>query len=116
MPPYKRKTSGEIGFMQNKPAKPIFPAYFIPDLAHVVAMCDEKIPFINLAQTLSKHNVPHCGVQIETNAIAIILRIICFPKPTPRDNRPVIYLFTYSKSVLNNNQFMLYVIGLLSRY
>lgn len=26
------------------------PAYFIPELAHVVALCDERIPFTTLAQ------------------------------------------------------------------
>lgn len=30
------------------------PAYFIPELAHVVAMCDERIPFVTLAQEVRK--------------------------------------------------------------
>lgn len=30
------------------------PAYFISELAHVVAMCDERLPFVNLATEVSK--------------------------------------------------------------
>lgn len=29
------------------------PAYFIPELAHAVALCDERIPFVILAQEVS---------------------------------------------------------------
>lgn len=34
----------------SKQPKTVYPAYFIPELAHVVAMCDEKLPFVALAQ------------------------------------------------------------------
>lgn len=61
--------------------KPIYPAYFIPDLAHVVAFCDEKIPFLALANTLQRHKIPTSGVQVEKNATSLNLRILCFPKP-----------------------------------
>jgi len=64
-----------------KQQKTIFPAYFIPELAHVVAMCDEKIPFMNLAQTLSKHNIPHSGLQVEANATSLVLKILALPQP-----------------------------------
>lgn len=37
-----------VGTSQNRRAK--HPAYFIPELAHVVALCDERIPFVTLAQ------------------------------------------------------------------
>lgn len=36
------------GTPQNR--RPKLPAYFIPELAHVVAFCDERIPFVTLAQ------------------------------------------------------------------
>lgn len=29
------------------------PAYFLPELAHVVAAADERVPFVNLAQEVS---------------------------------------------------------------
>lgn len=93
VPPHKRKTSGEIGYPQTKQNKAIYPAYFIPDLAHIVAMCDEKIPFISLAQTLTKYNVPHCGIQVEPNAISLRLNIICFPKPMKPEVRNVCFYY-----------------------
>lgn len=31
------------------------PAYFIPELAHVVAMCDERLPYVSLAQEVIFH-------------------------------------------------------------
>lgn len=29
------------------------PAYFLPELAHVVAAADERVPFVNLAQEVA---------------------------------------------------------------
>jgi mediator of RNA polymerase II transcription subunit 14 len=48
--PGKRKTGSrqEQGSRRTK-----HPAYFIPELAHVVALCDERIPFVTLAQEVS---------------------------------------------------------------
>lgn len=48
--PQKRKAGGrqEPGSRRTK-----HPAYFIPELAHVVALCDERIPFVTLAQEVS---------------------------------------------------------------
>lgn len=43
----KRK-SGNRNDSASKRAK--HPAYFIPELAHVVAMCDERLPFVPLAE------------------------------------------------------------------
>jgi hypothetical protein len=50
--PPKRKAGGrqEPGSRRTK-----HPAYFIPELAHVVALCDERIPFVTLAQEVSRH-------------------------------------------------------------
>nr|NP_612041.2 mediator complex subunit 14, isoform A [Drosophila melanogaster]Q9W0P8.4 RecName: Full=Mediator of RNA polymerase II transcription subunit 14; AltName: Full=Mediator complex subunit 14; AltName: Full=dRGR1 [Drosophila melanogaster]AAF47395.4 mediator complex subunit 14, isoform A [Drosophila melanogaster]AGW25608.1 FI21204p1 [Drosophila melanogaster] len=79
--PHKRKSNGDLLAPPAKQQKTIFPAYFIPELAHVVAMCDEKIPFMNLAQTLSKHNIPHSGLQVEANATSLVLKILALPQP-----------------------------------
>lgn len=79
--PHKRKSNGDILAPPAKQQKTIFPAYFIPELAHVVAMCDEKIPFLNLAQTLSKFRIPHSGLQVEANATSLVLKILALPKP-----------------------------------
>ncbi|XP_065361680.1 mediator of RNA polymerase II transcription subunit 14 [Calliphora vicina] len=80
-PPHKRKLGNEHGAPSAKQAKTIYPAYFIPELAHVVAMCDEKIPFLNLAQALTKYNIPHSGLQVESNATSLVLKILTLPMP-----------------------------------
>lgn len=41
---------GSESVSASKQPKTVYPAYFIPELAHVVAMCDEKLPFVALAQ------------------------------------------------------------------
>lgn len=49
----KRRSTGlgsrtdPAGASQSR--RPKHPAYFIPELAHVVALCDERIPFVTLA-------------------------------------------------------------------
>lgn len=45
----RNETSGT-----NQARRPKHPAYFIPELAHVVALCDERIPFVTLAQEVGK--------------------------------------------------------------
>ncbi|XP_055842956.1 mediator of RNA polymerase II transcription subunit 14 isoform X2 [Episyrphus balteatus] len=81
VPPHKRKSSLELVGPPSKQQKTIFPAYFIPELAHVVAMCDEKIPFLNLAQEFAKHNIPHSGLQVESNATSLVLKLLTLPMP-----------------------------------
>ncbi|KAJ8944470.1 hypothetical protein NQ318_008740, partial [Aromia moschata] len=58
------------------------PAYFIAELAHVVAMCDERLPFVSLASELTKRNVFHQGLQVEANATGLVLKLIQLPPPT----------------------------------
>lgn len=48
----KRKALASEG-PAAKQQKTIYPAYFIPELAHVVAMCDEKLPFVSLSLEVS---------------------------------------------------------------
>ncbi|XP_039277838.1 mediator of RNA polymerase II transcription subunit 14 [Nilaparvata lugens] len=57
------------------------PAYFIPELAHVVALCDERIPFVTLTQELSRREIAHQGLQVEANATALVLRLVQLPPP-----------------------------------
>lgn len=50
----KRKAAGvSESAPLSKQQKTVYPAYFIPELAHIVAMCDEKLPFIAMAQEVS---------------------------------------------------------------
>lgn len=81
----KRRTTNQgpgrtevVGMAQTKKPKP---AYFIPELAHVVAYCDERMPFVSLAQELTKREIGHQGLQIEANATALVLKIIELPLP-----------------------------------
>ncbi len=74
----KRKVGGKV----DPPIKRTkFPAYFISDLAHVVAFADERIPFTNLAMALNKRGIAHSGVEIEDSmaAVGLTLRIVNFP-------------------------------------
>ncbi|XP_050538100.1 mediator of RNA polymerase II transcription subunit 14 [Daktulosphaira vitifoliae] len=67
----------------DQPRKiPKHPAYFIPELAHIVALCDERLPFTVLAQELTKCGISNQGVQIEANATTFVLKILSLPPPT----------------------------------
>lgn len=57
------------------------PSYFIPELAHTVNMCDERLPFICLATELSNRNIPHSGLQVEANATSLVLQLLSLPEP-----------------------------------
>ncbi|KAL1123440.1 hypothetical protein AAG570_002520 [Ranatra chinensis] len=74
----KRKLSWKTDIACKKAKNP---AYFIPELAHVVALCDERLPFVTLAQELSRRDIAHQGLQVEANATALVLRIVQMPCP-----------------------------------
>lgn len=66
----------------DKPRKQLkHPAYFIPELAHIVALCDERLPFTVLAQELTKCGISNQGVQVEANATTFVLKILSLPPP-----------------------------------
>ncbi|KAF2885129.1 hypothetical protein ILUMI_21063 [Ignelater luminosus] len=67
---------------ESPPRRAKQPAYFISELAHVVAMCDERLPFVTLANELTKRNIFHQGLQVEANATGLVLRLIQLPPPT----------------------------------
>lgn len=58
------------------------PAYFISELAHVVAMCDERLPFVSLGTELTKRNIFHQGLQVEANATGLVMKLIQLAPPT----------------------------------
>nr|XP_022906712.1 mediator of RNA polymerase II transcription subunit 14 isoform X2 [Onthophagus taurus] len=76
----KRKGSGGSESASRRSKQP---AYFIAELAHVVAMCDERLPFVTLSSELTKRNVFHQGLQVEPNATGLVLKLIQLPAPTP---------------------------------
>ncbi|XP_075216294.1 mediator complex subunit 14 isoform X3 [Lycorma delicatula] len=75
----KRKCAASRADSASRRAK--HPAYFIPELAHVVALCDERIPFVTLTQELTKREIAHQGLQVEANATALVLRLVQLPPP-----------------------------------
>ncbi|XP_034941406.1 mediator of RNA polymerase II transcription subunit 14 [Chelonus insularis] len=82
----KRRSSGPPGRTDASGTllhrRPKHPAYFIPELAHVVALCDERIPFVNLAQELTKRDIAHQGLQVEANATALVLKLVQLSAPS----------------------------------
>ncbi|XP_012231892.1 mediator of RNA polymerase II transcription subunit 14 isoform X4 [Linepithema humile] len=83
----KRRSTGVGGRTDaagaSQSRRPKHPAYFIPELAHVVALCDERIPFVTLAQELSRREIAHQGLQVEANATALVLKLVQLPAPSP---------------------------------
>ncbi|KAL1505868.1 hypothetical protein ABEB36_005326 [Hypothenemus hampei] len=58
------------------------PAYIIPELSHVVAMCDERLQYLTLAMELTKKDIFHQGLQVEANATGLVLKLIQLPPPS----------------------------------
>ena len=73
----KRKFGGKV----EAPIKRTkFPAYFLSDLAHVVAFADERIPFMSMGTELSKRNVVHGDIEIQDRAVGLVIKLIRFPR------------------------------------
>ncbi|XP_070537690.1 mediator of RNA polymerase II transcription subunit 14-like isoform X2 [Ptychodera flava] len=53
--------------------------YFLPELAHTVAMCDARIPFIGLCDELALFNLCHQGVQVEGEGLGLCVKIVNMP-------------------------------------
>lgn len=62
--PGKRKWSPSGDYEAHLKSK--HPAYFIPELAHIVSLCEDRIPFISLTQELSRRSIPYQGIQVCT--------------------------------------------------
>lgn len=55
------------------------PAYLLPDLSHVVALCDERIPFASLATQLTKRDILHQGLSVEALGCGMALKLVSLP-------------------------------------
>ncbi|CAG0893105.1 unnamed protein product [Darwinula stevensoni] len=55
-------------------------AYFIPQIAHVVALCDERLAFSSLAHELTKKGLTHQGIQVEGKGYCLWLPIMQLPR------------------------------------
>ena len=73
----KRKFGGKV----EAPIKRTkYPAYFLSDLAHVVAFADERIPFMSMGLELNKRNVVHGDIEIQDRAVGLVIKLIKFPR------------------------------------
>lgn len=86
VPPAKRKTgSPATGAEASRDTTPgpckrsKHPAYLLPDLSHVVALCDERIPFASLATQLSKRDILHQGLSVEALGCGLALKLVSLP-------------------------------------
>ena len=55
------------------------PAYQLPDLSHIVALCDERIPFAALAAQLTRRNIWYHGPSVEAQGTALALKLVALP-------------------------------------
>lgn len=60
----RKQCFGSESASASKQPKTVYPAYFIPELAHVVAMCDEKLPFVALAQEVIEKQIHILCIQL----------------------------------------------------
>ena len=44
-------------------------------------MCDEKLPFVAMAEDLARRKILHSGLQIEANATSLVLKLLTLPQP-----------------------------------
>lgn len=51
-------------------------AYYVPELTHMVALCEDRIPFILLADELAKRSIPHQGIQVDGGNGGLSLMLI----------------------------------------
>ncbi|CAG7734428.1 unnamed protein product [Allacma fusca] len=67
--------SGEL----NPAKKHKHPAYFVPELAHIVALCDERLPFALMTNEFTKRDIIHSGCRVEANGTCLSVSIFQFP-------------------------------------
>ncbi|KAK2711127.1 mediator of RNA polymerase II transcription subunit 14-like [Artemia franciscana] len=65
--------------MQNEKKKSKAPSYIMENLAHFVALCEERVPFVSLCSELSKKNMSHQGVMVEPPGFNFALRLLYLP-------------------------------------
>ncbi|XP_074645605.1 mediator of RNA polymerase II transcription subunit 14-like isoform X2 [Tubulanus polymorphus] len=55
------------------------PPYFVPELTHMLALCEEEVPFISLSQRLMKRDLSHQGIQVDGNGSCLCLTLLDLP-------------------------------------
>ena len=81
MPLGKRKDplSRSKADVPGPPKRAKHPAYLLPDLSHIVALCDERIPFAALAAQLTRRDIIHQGLVVEGHGTALSLKLVHLP-------------------------------------
>ncbi|XP_028968942.1 mediator of RNA polymerase II transcription subunit 14 [Galendromus occidentalis] len=73
----KRSLSNQDG---APPAKKFrYPGYFFSEVAHIVAFCDDRLPFCSLTRELESRGVCHRGLQIEGAQTNFHVKIVQMP-------------------------------------
>ncbi|KAL4233347.1 Mediator of RNA polymerase II transcription subunit 14 [Mactra antiquata] len=77
---FHRKRKLLLGeYMEPVGKKQKMSPYFVTDLVHVVAACEEKLPFVFLGEELNELGILHTNIQVDKEAMGFVMDIIHFP-------------------------------------
>ncbi|KAL3884058.1 hypothetical protein ACJMK2_030281 [Sinanodonta woodiana] len=77
---FHRKRKMLLGEPTDPPKKKIKGSpYFVPQLTHIVAACEERLPFVFLGEELVKNGFSHSGIQIDSEGICLVLSLTRLP-------------------------------------
>jgi mediator of RNA polymerase II transcription subunit 14 len=77
---------GDTGDVFRPPPakKPRLSIWFVPQLTHIIAMCEERLPLVALGEELEKRGIPHRGLQVDGEGVGMSLSLVHAP-PYPSD-------------------------------
>lgn len=76
----RRFISGGQKAISDPPLKKFkHPPYFVPELAHIVALCDERLPFALMMNELTNREMVHGGCMDQANGSCLAIPILRFP-------------------------------------
>lgn len=84
-----RKRKLLLGDKSEPPAKKqaYSSVWFVPELMHIIAMCEERLPLVELGEELDRRNIAHQGIQVEGEGVAMSLALLQAP-PSPSGMDP----------------------------
>ncbi|XP_062570330.1 mediator of RNA polymerase II transcription subunit 14-like isoform X3 [Saccostrea cucullata] len=76
----RRKRKIMLGELREPPVKKTKGhPYFSPELAYILASCEERIPLVNLGLEFEKNGVVHTGVQADCEGTCFCLSLLSMP-------------------------------------
>jgi mediator of RNA polymerase II transcription subunit 14 len=51
-------------------------AYFVPDLAHVLALCEDQLPVMELCEELARRGIHHSGSSLADAGAGLAVTIL----------------------------------------